>query len=435
MTGRLASGPAGDTIFALASGAERAAIAVLRLSGTSTAAILRGMCGGVPPERTATLRPLRDQNKGLLDRAMVLWMPGPRSYTGEDVAELHLHGGRAVVDGVMAALILSGARPADPGEFTRRAVMAGKMNLLTAEAIADLIASETILQRDQALRGLSGDHMAVLDGWAATLTRFLAWQEALIDFPDEDLPADAEQEMLVGLRSLLGDLHRHLGSAERGEKLRRGLVFAIVGQPNVGKSSLLNALAGRDAAIVSPHPGTTRDAVSVELVLEGIPVTLVDTAGIRETTDPIEREGVRRALQQAELADWRIRVIDHPGDLGEDEDRTLLVVSKIDLNEVPNEVLGVSALTGIGLDRLRQKLAAIAATIADPGNATSFGRARHLAALHDIDRALRGACASSWPELRAEELRIALAAIGRLTGAIDVEDVLDVVFSSFCIGK
>ncbi len=292
-----------DTIFAMASGAGLAAIAVMRLSGPATLAALATLCGDrVPAPRQAALRRLRDRDGVALDQAIVLWLPGPTTYTGEDSAELHLHGGRAVVEAVADALIRLGLRPADPGEFTRRAFLNGRMDLVEAEAVHDLVSAETEAQRRQALRQLDGALGATYQGWAADLRTVLAQQEALIDFPDEDLPEAVEAALLATMARVRAAIAAHLDDGHRGEKLRAGLFFAITGPPNVGKSSLINALAGRDVAIVSAVPGTTRDALEARVVLGGVPVTLVDTAGLRATADAIEAEGVRRARRRTPSA-------------------------------------------------------------------------------------------------------------------------------------
>ncbi|HEX3576601.1 MAG TPA: tRNA uridine-5-carboxymethylaminomethyl(34) synthesis GTPase MnmE, partial [Rhodopila sp.] len=289
-----------DTIFALASGSTRAAIAVMRLSGPNTGPTVAALIGGaLPAPRHASLRRLRDPSGALLDHALVLWFPAPNTYTGDDCAELHLHGGRAVIDGVADALATSGLRPAEPGEFTRRAFLNGRMDLVEAEAVHDLVAAETEAQRRQALRQLEGALGALYQDWADRLRGILAYQEALIDFPDEDLPPEVEDQLLATLRTVRTEVAAHLNDAHRGEKLREGLFFAITGAPNVGKSTLVNALAERDVAIVSAIPGTTRDALETRVILGGVPVTLVDTAGLRETTDSIEAEGVRRARARA----------------------------------------------------------------------------------------------------------------------------------------
>ncbi len=435
----LAAGASADTIFALASGVGRSAIAVVRLSGQEVATILTALCGPLPPPRLASLRRVRDRQGAVLDQAILLWLPGPASYTGEDTAELHVHGGRAVLDAVMHALVLEGCRPAEPGEFSRRAYFGGKLDLLEAEAVADLVDADTELQRTQALRQLSGEHSRILRDWSARLTRCLASQEALIDFADEDLPTEVEGNLLDELARLRAEMRQHLGAIDRGQRLRRGLVFVISGAPNVGKSSLLNALAGREAAIVSPLPGTTRDPVQVELVLGGVPVSLVDTAGLRDTDHPVEAEGIRRARAQARAADLVIEVIEAgslpSSDTAEATVNSLRVSNKIDVAPGSPGLLGVSARTGTGIPSLLAELTARAVALADPGNHPVLTRARHQAVLLDAEAAISTALHAVRPELRAEDLRRGLDALGRMTGHVGSEAVLGVVFNAFCIGK
>jgi tRNA modification GTPase len=433
---------ASDTIFAVASGDGRAAVAVLRLSGPRTGALLDRMCGHRPAPRVAALRTVRDADGEVLDRALVVWFPGPASYTGEDCGELQLHGGRAVVEGAADALAALGGRPAEPGEFTRRAFLNGRMDLIEAEAVADLVEAETSAQRRQALRQLSGALGELYRGWSDRLTRLLARQEALIDFPDEDLPPEVEAANLVELAALHGEIAAHLDDGRRGERLREGLVFAIAGAPNVGKSTLLNALAGRDAAIVSPHAGTTRDVLEVRVVLGGVPVTLLDTAGLRETSDPVEAEGVRRALARAADADLRVIVRDGMRDEVRDGMEVapgagqIVVANKADLGTSAGAAdLVISALTGDGMAALRARLALEARRLTGAGGPPALTRARHRAALSEAAARLADAVAAPLPELRGEDLRSALSALGRITGRVGAEAVLDAVFSQFCIGK
>ena len=430
------AGRASDTIFALASGPGRSAIAVIRLSGLQTRAVLAGLCA-VPESRRASLRSLRDASGALLDRALVLWLPGPGSYTGEDSAELHVHGGRAVLQAVTAALLQAGARPADAGEFTRRAFLAGRMNLLEAEAVADLSASETDTQRQQALLHMQGGASELVQGWSERLTRCLAFAEALIDFPDDNLPASVEQENADAVAGLLREIDAQLAAAQVGAKIRGGLLFVIAGPPNVGKSSLFNALAGREAAIVSPRPGTTRDSLEVQLDLAGVMVTLVDTAGLRETDDEIEAEGVNRARQHMQRADLVIALTEAgPGvEARPQEGGRVLVASKCDMTPAPDGVLGISTRTGDGLPALTALLTERARALVHAEHDPLLSRARHVAALRDTQTALRACLDADLPELRAEELRLARASLGRLTGESDTEAVLDVVFGAFCIGK
>ncbi|WP_342627385.1 tRNA uridine-5-carboxymethylaminomethyl(34) synthesis GTPase MnmE [Nguyenibacter vanlangensis] len=431
-------------IFALATGAGRAAIAVLRLSGTGTGPILRALCGTLPEPRQASLRGLWRRAAGaepvLLDRALVLWFPAPRSYTGEDSAELHLHAGPAVIAGVADALVALGARPAEPGEFTRRAFANGRLDLIEAEGIADLIDAETEAQRRQALGQADGTLSRLYEGWADRLRTALAHQEALIDFPDEDLPPEVESALLAELAALRDAMRAHLDDAGRGEKLRRGLVFTIVGPPNVGKSSLLNALAERDAAIVSSIAGTTRDAIEIRVVLGDVPVTLIDTAGLRETEDEIEAEGVRRALFHVKQADCVIAVTDGTAPPSDLPPGALLVRNKIDLAEharhqSPEGALAVSVRQGTGMDALRAALADRARALTASRAGPPLTRARHRAAIEESAGHLAHALDMDWPEMRGEELRLAMRALGRLTGRVDVEDLLDTVFGQFCIGK
>ncbi len=426
-----------DTIYAAASGVGRVALTVLRLSGPGCGGVVAGIAGAVPPPRHASLRRLRTGDGALLDQALVLWFPAPASYTGEDCAELHLHGGHAVLAGVCDALSALGARPAEPGEFTRRAVANGRMDLLEAEAVIDLIDAETGAQREQALRHLSGEMSDVTQSWRDDLLGLLAWQEALIDFPDEDLPEETDGRIRDGIAALLAKLHANLAEGARGEKLRSGLVFAIAGAPNAGKSTLLNTLCQREVAIVSPTAGTTRDVLEARLILGGVPVTLLDTAGLRETNDPIEAEGVRRARARVAEADLVIA-------LGEDADLTgitttapvLHVAAKSDLHPSGTaRGLPVSALTGEGIDALIATLSRAAQSMAGLASGPTITRARHRAALTEAIAHLDAAMTAPWPELRGESLRLAMRGIGRLTGMVDVEEVLDSIFGQFCIGK
>jgi tRNA modification GTPase len=420
----------GDTIFAVASGIGRAAVTLLRISGAGAGAVLDGLCRR-PAPRIAAVRALRHGE--VLDRALVLWLPGPGSYTGEDSAELHLHGGRAVLSAVSDALVRLGARPAEAGEFTRRAFLNGRMDLVEAEAVADLIDAETTAQRAQALRQMEGGLGDILRGWAERLTRLLAQQEALIDFPDEDLPPEVEEQMLAEIAGMLAEISGMLDDGRRGEKLRDGLVFAVVGPPNAGKSTLVNALAARDVAIVSEQPGTTRDVLEVRLDLDGVLVTLLDTAGLREAGDAIEAEGIRRARARMADADLVVQVADDGVFDAIDAAKILRVHTKADLQHLDG--LAVSAATGVGMDALRDALAAAAQRMTQAAGPPPLTRARHRAALSEAAARLDAALTVALPELRGEDLRMALRAIGRITGIVGVEDILDQVFRQFCIGK
>ncbi len=370
----------------------------------------------------------------------MLWFPGPGSYTGEDSCELHLHGGSAVLDGVARALTALGARPAEPGEFTRRAVTYGRMDLLEAEAVADLIDAETALQRHQALQQLGGALSAVYVGWAGRLLRLLAQQEALIDFPDDDLPPAVEAGLVSEIAALRDAFRDHLVEASRGERLRTGVVFAIAGAPNVGKSTLINALCQRDVAIVSPQAGTTRDVLEARVVIEGVPVTLLDTAGLRDSDDPVEAEGIRRARERMRLASLVIalQVSGHsdPLDLSHSGLPVLAVWTKADLTgSLVEDGLAISAHTGEGMDRLWAALGEATRRLAGVAASPVLTRERHRTALTRAVENLTASLDAPLPELRGEELRLAVLALGRITGAVGIEDVLDSIFGQFCIGK
>ncbi len=406
---------------------------------------MRALAGELPTPRQARRARLRDPDNGeTIDEAIALWFPAPGSITGEDVVELQVHGSRAVLAALITVLSRLGLRLAEPGEFTRRAFFNGKLDLVQAEAIADLTAAETEAQRRQALRQMDGRLGAIYRAWSERLLRVLAHLEAAIDFPDEDLPPAIEAEVAAEAASLAGELAAHLADGRRGERLRDGIAIAIVGPPNAGKSSLLNQLSQREAAITSPIAGTTRDVIEVAIDLAGYPVVLADTAGLRESADAIEQEGLRRALARAETAELRLFVFDanRPEDVagagawpGPD---TVLVASKIDLctgqTVLPSGALPVSALTGEGIAALIETLAGRIAADYDIA-APLLTRARHRAALEEAHEALGRALAAPLPELRAEDLRLAWRSLGRITGHVDVEDLLDVIFADFCIGK
>tara|TARA_R110000772_G_scaffold73216_8_gene159962 strand:- start:25057 stop:26412 length:1356 start_codon:yes stop_codon:yes gene_type:complete len=447
------------SIFALASGGARAGVAVVRLSGPDAGAALVALTPGkvLPAARRAALRDLHDPASGeTLDQALVLLFPGPASFTGEDVVELHLHGGPAVVEGVLAALGgLPGLRPAEAGEFTRRAFLNGRLDLTQAEAIADLVAAETSEQRRQALDQAAGALGRIYEGWRARLIAAIAHVEAGIDFADEDLPADIDRAARDALAVLAGEIAAHLDDGRRGERLRAGVHLALLGRPNAGKSTLLNLLAGRDAAIVSETAGTTRDVIEVHLDLGGVPVIVADTAGLRDGMDEIEREGVRRAAARADWADLKLIVLDRadwpnvPDDLRAlaADGRALVLVNKADLAPVDDPgdlggapVLALSARTGAGVEGFIARLTEAVRGLALAGAGASPGptRARHRHALEEARAALTQALdgwSSRGPELVAEDLRLAARAIGRITGRVDVEDLLDVIFADFCIGK
>ncbi|MEX0697835.1 MAG: tRNA uridine-5-carboxymethylaminomethyl(34) synthesis GTPase MnmE [Dongiaceae bacterium] len=439
-----------ETIFALASAPGPAGVAVVRVSGPAAGTALRRLAGDRrPPPRRAVLRRLRDAECAL-DQALVLWFPAPASFTGEDVAELHLHGGRAVGAAVLAALrVCPGLRPAAPGEFTRRAFENGKLDLTAAEGLADLVLAQTEAQRRQALRQLDGELGRLYDGWRDRLVGALARLEAAIDFPDEDLPDGLLAEVNYQILCLLPELTQHLDDGRRGERLREGVSVALIGPPNAGKSSLLNRLARREAAIVAATAGTTRDVIEVQLDLGGYPVVLADTAGLQTARDEVEAEGVRRALAHAAQADLKIVLFD-ACDWPEIDARTvalidadsIVVLNKGDLTIVPEPVrIGgrparlVSVRTGSGMNELLSVLTDAVAERMGFSEAPTLTRGRHREAVEDCRAALDRARSAGLPELVAEDLRLAVRALGRITGRVDVEDILDVVFREFCIGK
>lgn len=443
------------TIFAQSTAPGRAGIAVLRMSGPDSAAATQTLTGReLPPPREARLRSFRDAVGETIDRGLLLWLPGPGSFTGEDMAELHVHGGRAVVNDVVAALAaLPGLRPAEPGEFTRRAFDNGRLDLTEVEGLADLIAADTAAQRRQALRQLGGALGQQVANWRDRLLRTAAHLEAAIDFSDEELPAGLADAVQAEVTRLADEMAAALADDRRGERLRDGLSIAILGAPNAGKSSLLNALARREAAIVAETAGTTRDIVEVHLDLGGYPVTVADTAGLRELAgegDGVEAEGIRRARARAEAADLKLAVFDLTAPGGPDratrtllDQDTVVVLNKRDLaaGAVPGEVdgypaLALSAAHGVGLDVLLARLQSeVEDRIGFSETAPAITRARHREALAEAQAALVRAQAAGLPELAAEDVRLATRALGRITGQVDVEDLLDVIFRDFCIGK
>jgi tRNA modification GTPase len=481
-----------DTIFALSSGRPPAAIAVVRISGPRAGEALKRLSGKIPEPRKAALACIRGADDEIIDEALALWFPAPHSETGEDTAELQLHGGRAVIAATLAALRrIEGLRPAEAGEFTRRSFENGKLDLTAVEGLADLVMAETEGQRRQALRQMQGLLGNRAESWHDRLIHALALIEARIDFSDEtDVAADLVTPALEATRALEREIAAALADGHRGERLREGLVVAIAGPPNAGKSTLLNRIAQREAAIVSPFAGTTRDVIEVHLDLGGLPVTLLDTAGIRDTDDPVEMEGVRRARERAEAADLVLWVVDinatenagakpaasgppvwvvrNKIDLvrqpdGNNVSRTQLY-PKIEATFMTNEPLtnivydglieaaqrneslfyrneymfNISSVSGEGFDALLAQLARLADSFLAGAEPALVTRERHRRALEDTMAALRRALKPELigqEDLLAEELRIAARALGRLTGRVDVEDILDVIFRDFCIGK
>jgi tRNA modification GTPase len=432
-----------DTIFATASGYGRAAVCLIRISGGQSRFILEALAGSLPAPRRAAVRVLREPGTGEpLDQALVLWMPGPGSFTGEDQAELHIHGGPATRAAVLRALgSLRDCRPAEAGEFTRRAFLNGRMDLSQVEGLADVIDAETEAQRRQAMRQLGGRLGQATERWREDILQVLALLEASLDFSDEgDVPADLEADILRRLGLIEGDLAGVLANRS-GERLREGLSVVLAGPPNAGKSTLLNALARRDVAIVSPVAGTTRDIIEVHCDLGGLPVIVADTAGLRESGDAVEQEGVSRARARAQDADLVLWLIPPEGPEAQAPParRLLRVGTKADLGGSRADCdLLVSAASGEGLPELIERLAAEAQASLGGGDAI-VTRERHRKALERAHAGVVGAremLESGGPlELAAEEVRLASRAVGEITGRVDVEHVLDRLFSSFCIGK
>lgn len=432
-----------ETIFALASAPGRGGVAVFRLSGPASLSVLDALTGTQPQPRVATRVRVRHGAEDI-DDGLALVFPAPKSFTGEDVVELHLHGGRAVASALSEALLSHGLRPAEPGEFSRRAFLNGKLDLTRAEAIADLVDAETAAQRRQALRQLDGGLAHLVEGWRETLVRALALTEAMIDFSDEGIGDELADQVLALIDGLTADMRAKKQEGQRRERLRDGIHIAILGAPNAGKSSLMNRIAGREVAIVSAKAGTTRDVIETHLDLHGWPVVLADTAGLREAAEDIEAEGIARALHRAEAADLKLLVFD--ATLWPDMDTAtqalldsdaVVVFNKADLAN-PVDFSGavmVSARTGEGLDalfaRLETEVAHRFAVTAEP----ALTRARHRAAVDQCLDALAQFDVAKPVELAAEDLRQAARALGRITGRVDVEELLDVVFREFCIGK
>lgn len=451
--------PRDQTIFALSTGRPPSAIAIVRVSGPQAGATLKLLAGRVPDPRVATRVLLRDGEGQGIDDCVVLWFPGPASATGEDVAEFHIHGGRAIQAALFAALArLENVRAAEPGEFTRRAFENGKLDLTEAEALDDLIHADTDRQRRQALRQLKGLLGDKARDWRARIIEAAALIEAGIDFSDEgDVPAELIAPALERVKSLLAEVEGALAGQGRSERLRDGLTVAIAGPPNVGKSTLINLLARREVAIVSPHAGTTRDVIEVQLDLDGYPVTLIDTAGIRDTEDPVEQEGVRRARLRAAEADLVLWVSDaghgrSGGGVATTGAARWIIRNKIDIESAngraeteeedqpgqgSESVFRISARRGDGISELVGALAVFAQEYFGSGEDSLIGRERQRRLLRETADALRRglAIAGQGDELVAEELRAASQAVGRLLGRVDVEDILDKIFREFCIGK
>lgn len=446
-----------DTIYALATARGSAGVAVVRVSGPRAFESLSALSDPLPlPDpRQASVRKLKDPHTAAaIDEAVILRFVNPQSFTGEDVVEYHLHGGRAVIDALLGSLAqCAGHRLANPGEFTRRGFENARMDLTAAEAVADLIAAETESQREQALAQMGGSLARIYDGWAGRLTKSLAHIEVDLDFPDEDLPEGVANKVRPTLRQITFEIDQHLNDGRRGERLREGVKIAVVGAPNAGKSSLINALAQRDVAIVSDIAGTTRDIIEAHLNLGGYPVIVADTAGLRpeqldaQGHDRLEQEGIRRAIAYARDADIVLLLFDgaalpslDPYSLKLLDDRTIAYATKADIARAAPRVRGeslptLSVKTGVGIDKLLADLARRAADLVGSSDRPVLTRARHREALLATKDALARANEAMLPELVAEDVRLALRSLGRITGRVDVEDLLDIIFRDFCIGK
>ena len=440
-----------ETIFALASGAGRAGVAVIRVSGKDSWASMEAIARVHNPQpRTARYVALQHENI-TLDQSVILPFKAPASYTGEDVVEYHIHGGRAVIDSVLDALaVQDGHRMAEPGEFTRRAFENGKLDLTEAEAVADLIDAETQLQKSQALSQLGGALSSLYEGWTQALKKTLAHLEADIEFPDEDLPEGIAPEVISAIEMLKTEINAHLQDNRRGERLRDGIQVAIIGAPNAGKSSLVNALVQRDVAITSGTAGTTRDVIEAHLDLGGYPVTFADTAGLRpdqigdEGQDAIEGEGIKRAMQRAANADITVLLFDgtaempDPHTLNLIDERAILVTNKMDADGARAQIdasLMISATKGDGMDHLLNALLDKIKSLMGSAETPSLTRKRHRTNLQDAYDALARSQEAALPELMAEDVRLAMRSLGKITGKVNVEDLLDVIFNDFCIGK
>ena len=429
------------TIYALGSGAGRAGVAVIRLSGPAAREIVVAMAGDLPPPRSAVLRRLRHPSNGeLLDESLVLWFPAPRSFTGEDVAEFHCHGGRAVIESLLRCLgHFAQTRPAEAGEFTRRAFAHGRLDLTEVEGLSDLIQADTEAQRRAALRVALGENRALYEGWRRALIEAQALMEATIDFSDEDgVPSQTQEACLVVCRRLTAAISDHVATGQRATRLRDGVQVVIAGPPNAGKSSFVNWLAQREIAIVAAEPGTTRDVIEVQLDLGGVPVTVCDTAGLREAAGGIEREGIRRAEERLESADLVLWLSEDGQKPPAGRAPLWLITTKSDLRQAIGETM-ISVTTGQGLEHVLIRIKRFAnELISDGSDGPMMIRERHSQALDEtcehLDAFMRRH-RSAAIEIAAEDLRLAARALGRITGVIDVEDVLGDIFSRFCIGK
>lgn len=436
------------TIYAPASATNKSGVIVIRISGPDALKAIQEL-GSEPgkPRYAKYSKIFHPKSKMLIDEVISIFYPGPNSFTGEDVIELFIHGGRAVLKLTLDALSsIEGLRFAEPGEFSKRRFLNGKIDLTQAEALIDLIEAETVAQHQQALKQLSGSFREVGDRWHRVLLTNASLIEAYIDFPDEDLPQNIIDQVESNIALLTTEIETHLVDDQRGEKLREGLQIAIIGEPNVGKSSLLNKLAKRDIAIVSNIAGTTRDVIEVHLDINGYPVVLADTAGIRDTDDELESRGIERAISRAKEADFKILVLDATKASSNAlidsilDDNTLIVANKIDLNAYPQYVgkipiIHISALNDIGIDQLLVHLNVMVEEYFINHTPPLITRQRHRELLQKAVQNLRHFTLNKEIELAAEDLRITMRYLGAITGRIDVEMILGEIFSNFCIGK
>ena len=441
-----------DTIYSLSTGAGSSGVAIIRLSGSASEEVLKILTRKQTTKpRLASLRRIHSPvNQDAIDEGIVIWFPGPNSYTGEDVVEFHVHGGPSITEEVLKSISTIGScRIAEPGEFTRRAFQSGKMDLTSAEAAADLIDAKTIEQRRQALKQFDGQLAGLYDEWRKQLIDLLAYAESAIDFSDEELPENINKTIKHNILCIKDSIAQHIDDKMVGERIRSGFRVTIVGAPNSGKSSLLNRLATRDAAIVSDIAGTTRDVIEVQMNLEGFAVIISDTAGIRDAQNEVEVEGVRRARKSADEADLLVVVFDaldlpNISDLTSTyiTDKSLVLINKVDVLEhnLPSEIngkeiLGVSAKTGEGFEEFQLKLNQDIKNYFRNNEQPVLTRVRHREALEEALVSLNRSSQAKLPELVAEDIRLAVRSIGKITGRVDVEDVLDIIFNEFCIGK
>tara|TARA_Y100000588_G_C14215108_1_gene908443 strand:- start:276 stop:1607 length:1332 start_codon:yes stop_codon:yes gene_type:complete len=441
-----------DTIYSLSTGAGSSGVAIIRLSGSASEEVLKKLTRKQTPKpRLASLRRIHSPvNQDAIDEGIVIWFPGPNSYTGEDVVEFHVHGGPSITEEVLKSIsTISSCRIAEPGEFTRRAFQSGKMDLTSAEAVADLIDAKTIEQRRQALKQFDGQLAGLYDEWRKQLIDLLAYAESAIDFSDEELPENINKTITHNILRIKDSITQHIDDKMIGERIRSGFHVTILGAPNSGKSSLLNRLATRDAAIVSDIAGTTRDVIEVQMNLEGFAVIISDTAGIRDAQNEVEVEGVRRARKSADEADLVVVVFDALDLPNISEitstyitDKSLVLINKVDVLEhtLPSEIngkeiLGVSAKTGEGFEEFQLKLNQDVKNYFRNNEQPVLTRVRHREALEEALVSLNRSSQAKLPELVAEDIRLAVRSIGKITGRVDVEDVLDIIFNEFCIGK